>query len=194
MPVLRRETAALQKNHERAVLLDGAQETVLAGAGASGRREAASDARFAARVSSARRESRRFSGYAGGRSRPEPPPPSGMIMPGVPLWFAPKSDESPSLVAADPFSYEADLAPQTPLWAPQIVPDHEVEAPAPMSGFIPRLYDAATAMADGSPGGAGAERSGDARTGLDTAALEGSLDHGTCWRRESRRFRSNPTL
>src|ERR1019366_7112848 len=53
------------------------------------------------------------------------PPPSGIIPPEV----APKFDESPAMVAADPYSYEADLAPQTPLWAPQIAADSAVEPP-----------------------------------------------------------------
>src|SRR5580658_22370 len=56
---------------------------------------------------------------AAGFELPDPPP-SGIIPPTV----APKYDESPSLVASDPFSYEAELAPQTPLWAPQIAADH----------------------------------------------------------------------
>jgi hypothetical protein len=60
------------------------------------------------------------------------PPPSGIILPTV----APKHDESPSLLAADPFSYEAEIAPQTPLWAPQIAADHGADAPAPVAGFI----------------------------------------------------------
>lgn len=67
---------------------------------------------------------------------PAPPPPSGMISSTV----QPKHDESPSLIAADPFSYEAELAPQTPFWAPQILSDHEgyldEEAPAPMAGLF----------------------------------------------------------
>jgi hypothetical protein len=59
------------------------------------------------------------------------PPPSGIILPQV----EPKFDESPAMVAADPYSYEADLAPQTPLWAPQIAADSAVEPP-PVAGWI----------------------------------------------------------
>src|SRR5271156_5505132 len=55
MPVLRRETAALPENHERAILLHAAQETVLAGAGAAWGGASAPDARFSTRVSSAGR-------------------------------------------------------------------------------------------------------------------------------------------
>jgi hypothetical protein len=64
-------------------------------------------------------------------SLPEEPAPSGPIQPTV----TPKLDESPSMIASDPFSYESDLAPQTPLWAPQIAADHD-DAPAPMAGFM----------------------------------------------------------
>src|SRR5580698_2107048 len=32
----------------------------------------------------------------------------------------PQRDESPAMLAADPYFYEADQALQTPLWAPQI--------------------------------------------------------------------------
>jgi hypothetical protein len=61
------------------------------------------------------------------------PPPSGAIVPTV----APKYDESPSLVASEPYTYEAELAPQTPLWAPQIVSEHPIEeAPPQYAGFI----------------------------------------------------------
>jgi hypothetical protein len=63
-----------------------------------------------------------------------PPPPSGMIASTV----APKQDGSPSLVAADPFSYEAELAPRTPSWNSHIAENQEaVEAPAPICGLIP---------------------------------------------------------
>ncbi len=72
-------------------------------------------------------------GDMSGYPMPEAPPPSGMIAATV----TPRQDESPSLVAADPYCYEADLAPQTPLWAPQIAGDHEVDAPGPVAGFIP---------------------------------------------------------
>src|SRR5580658_4875330 len=40
-----------------------------------------------------------------------------MVIPPV----APQIDETPAILAADPFVYEADLSPKTPLWAPQIV-------------------------------------------------------------------------
>lgn len=63
---------------------------------------------------------------------PPPPPPSGIIAPTV----APKYDDTPSLVASDPFIYEAELAPQTPLWAPQIAGELAIEAPGPVAGFI----------------------------------------------------------
>lgn len=63
---------------------------------------------------------------------PEAPPPSGIIVPEV----APKFDESPAMVAADPYFYESDLAPQAPLWAPQIAGDSGVEAPGPVAGFV----------------------------------------------------------
>src|ERR1700678_2365272 len=53
-----------------------------------------------------------------------PPPPSGIIPPTV----FPKPVESPSLIAADPFCYESDLSPHTPLWAPQIAVSQEIEA------------------------------------------------------------------
>ena len=70
---------------------------------------------------------------------PPPPPPSGIIAATV----EPKYDETPSLIASDPFIYEPDLAPQTPLWAPQIagMPAGElaIEEPAPVAGFIPSL-------------------------------------------------------
>jgi hypothetical protein len=77
-----------------------------------------------------------------GYPMPEPAPPlSGIITPRV----APKSNESPSLVAADPFCYEADLAPRAPLWAPQIAAneavnygvDQDVEAPGPIAELLP---------------------------------------------------------
>ncbi len=71
-------------------------------------------------------------GYPEVYPQPEEPPPSGIIPPTV----TPKYDESPSLVASDPYAYEAELAPQTPLWAPQIVSENDIEAPAPMAGFI----------------------------------------------------------
>jgi hypothetical protein len=54
------------------------------------------------------------------------PPPSGIIAPPV----GPKYLESPAVLAADPYSYESDLAPQSPLWAPG------VEAPVPAAGFL----------------------------------------------------------
>jgi hypothetical protein len=60
------------------------------------------------------------------------PPPSGIIVPEV----APKFDESSAMVSAEPYSYESDLAPQTPLWAPQIAADSGVEAPGPVAGFV----------------------------------------------------------
>src|ERR1700680_3295950 len=63
--------------------------------------------------------------------RPEPPP-SGVVVPEV----APKFDETPGMLSADPFTYEAYLAPQTPLWAPQIAGDSGVEGPAPVCGFV----------------------------------------------------------
>jgi hypothetical protein len=78
-------------------------------------------------------------GYtAGYPGYPMPEPPlSGIIAPGVP----PQQDESLPLSAADPFTYESDLVPHTPLWAPQIVTDdhidQEIAAPASMAGFIP---------------------------------------------------------
>lgn len=57
--------------------------------------------------------------------------PGGATIPPV----APNYDESPA-IASNPFSYEADVAPQAPLWAPQIAADSNVEAPAPVAGFI----------------------------------------------------------
>ena len=60
------------------------------------------------------------------------PPPSGII----PTEVAPKFDETPAMVAADPYSYEAKLVPQTPLWAPQIAAESTVEGPAPVAGFV----------------------------------------------------------
>jgi hypothetical protein len=76
-----------------------------------------------------------------GYPMPEPAPPqSGIIAPPTVL---PKHDGSRPLVAADPLSYDSDLAPQTPLWAPQIAAaeesseQEEVVAPAPLSGWLP---------------------------------------------------------
>ena len=63
---------------------------------------------------------------------PAPPPPSGIIAATV----EPKYDDTPSLVASDPFIYESELVPQTPLWAPQIAGELEIEAPAPLAGFM----------------------------------------------------------
>jgi hypothetical protein len=48
----------------------------------------------------------------------------------------PKQDGSPSLVAADPFSYEAELAPQAPLWKSRIAGTEDVKEPAPLAGLI----------------------------------------------------------
>ncbi len=62
---------------------------------------------------------------------PPPPPPSGIIHPVV----EPKHDDTRAMVAADPFSYESELVPQTPLWAPQIAGPY-AEAPAAVAGFI----------------------------------------------------------
>jgi hypothetical protein len=65
------------------------------------------------------------------------PPPSGIIVPQV----QPKFDETPAMVSADPYSYESQLAPQTPLWAPQIAADSGADAldevaPGPAAGFV----------------------------------------------------------
>jgi hypothetical protein len=60
------------------------------------------------------------------------PPPSGVIVPSVP----PRIDQTPALVAADPFSYESDLTPRVPLWAPQIAADISDDAPAELAGFV----------------------------------------------------------
>jgi hypothetical protein len=61
---------------------------------------------------------------------PGEPPPSGIIVPAV----APRFDETPGMLASDPFTYEAYLAPQTPLWAPQIAVDSGIDAP--VCGFV----------------------------------------------------------
>jgi hypothetical protein len=71
--------------------------------------------------------------HLAGQAKPEVPPPSGIIAPPV----VPKYDESPAMIAPDPFAYEADLSPQTPFWAPQIAADLETEAPAAVAGFVP---------------------------------------------------------
>src|SRR5580698_9652197 len=67
-----------------------------------------------------------YASYPGTYPMPAPPP-AGVVMP-----------------PEQPFVYEADLDPRTPLWAPQIAepsePAEEVEAPAPVGGFIP-LYN-----------------------------------------------------
>ena len=68
-----------------------------------------------------------------GYPMPEAPPPRGIITPVV----SAKPDELTKLAAAELFAYDADIAPQTPLWAPQIAADQEIEAPAPEAGFIP---------------------------------------------------------
>lgn len=60
------------------------------------------------------------------------PPPSGIILSQV----EPKFDETPAMVWADPYSYEANLAPRTPLWEPQIAADSAFQAPAPVAGFV----------------------------------------------------------
>jgi len=60
------------------------------------------------------------------------PPPRGILLPPV----APKSGEWPSFVAADPHSFESEIQPRTPLWAPQIAAINEIEAPAPLAGLI----------------------------------------------------------
>ena len=48
----------------------------------------------------------------------------------------PRLNESPSMISADPYSYQSALAPQTPLWAPQIALDSTVDPPAAMAGFV----------------------------------------------------------
>src|SRR5580704_11445019 len=60
------------------------------------------------------------------------PPPSGIIASQV----APKYLQLPPMIAADPYSYESALAPQTPLWAPQIAADTGADAPGPAAGFV----------------------------------------------------------
>ncbi len=64
------------------------------------------------------------------------PPPSGLIRP----LALPKFGESPTYVAAEPYSYEAELHPQSPFWAPEIAAADEagddVEAPAPLADLI----------------------------------------------------------
>ena len=60
------------------------------------------------------------------------PPPSGIIASQV----EPKFLESAAMVVADPYSYEANLVPQTPLWEPQIAADFAFEAPVPVAGFV----------------------------------------------------------
>ena len=62
---------------------------------------------------------------------PPPPAPAEMIATAIEA----KQDERPRIAAADPYAYESDLAPQTPLWAPQIASPQEVEPPA-LAGFI----------------------------------------------------------
>jgi hypothetical protein len=67
---------------------------------------------------------------------PEPSSPDGILPPAL----APHN-ESPSTAPAEPFSYEVFLAPPTPLWAPQVIPEKQdddgIDAPAPEAGFIP---------------------------------------------------------
>lgn len=63
---------------------------------------------------------------------PDEPPPSGLIVPSV----APMADVSLGMVAADPYSYECDLAPRTPFWAPQLAEDFGGDAPGPLAGMV----------------------------------------------------------
>jgi hypothetical protein len=53
------------------------------------------------------------------------------MMPSV----APKADEAAPL-AAGPFAFESDLAPQTPFWAPQIAQYEGHDAPAELAGYV----------------------------------------------------------
>lgn len=69
-----------------------------------------------------------------GRALADPAPSSRGII-GEP--FPPKSDVSPAMVAADPYSYDAELAPRTPAWTPRIANDRVMDAPGPVAGFVP---------------------------------------------------------
>jgi len=62
----------------------------------------------------------------------EAPPARGMILPPV----APKSGDWPTFVASNPDTFEWEIQPRTPLWAPQIAAVEDIEAPAPMAGLI----------------------------------------------------------
>jgi hypothetical protein len=75
-------------------------------------------------------------GYLPTYPMPEPPL-SGLIASSIPA----KQHESAPLPIGDTFTYEADLSPQTALWAPEIAAerevDHQVEEPPLLAGFIP---------------------------------------------------------
>src|SRR5271155_1690391 len=60
------------------------------------------------------------------------PPSRGIIVSDV----APRFDASPAMVSAEPYSFESDLTPRTPLWAPQIAVDSNPEAPGPLAEFV----------------------------------------------------------
>jgi hypothetical protein len=75
-------------------------------------------------------------GYPPSYPMPEPTRTHGVIPTQTPI--EPIHEEAPALAAAELYSYDADLSPQTALWAPQDIsePDHDIEPPAPMGGFI----------------------------------------------------------
>ena len=103
------------------------------------------------------------------------PPPSGIIVPEV----APKYDESPAMLSADPYSYESELAPRGPLWAPQIAEDSGVDAPCCR---VCRVPEAAAEMADRSSGDSGAVPAVGGREDQDSAARNGGLRRGCAGR------------
>src|ERR1700722_19385351 len=75
-------------------------------------------------------------GYPPSYPMPEPTRTHGVIPTQTPI--EPIHEEAPALAAAELYSYDADLSPQTALWAPQDIsePDHDIEPPATMGGFI----------------------------------------------------------